>query len=83
MGGIGTGSWYRYNSKETTESQKRIEIKFLKNQGYLRPGSCGTLSWSCNGEPNGSIRFTTLANGIQFNYRLLRHQPLPSTDIQA
>ena len=69
MGGIGSGNWYRFNSKDTTGSQKRIDVRFLKKQNYLRPDTCGSLSWSCNGEPNGSIRFTTLANGIQLNYR--------------
>ena len=70
MGGIGSGSWYRYSRKETTESQKRIEIQFLKKQGYLRPGSCGTLSWNRNGEPNGIIGFKTLDSGIQLNYNI-------------
>jgi hypothetical protein len=69
MGGMGSGSWYRYSSKLTAESQIRIEVNFLKKQGYLRPGTRGTLSWSRCDNPSGSIGFFTKNDEIQLSYK--------------
>lgn len=57
MGGIGSGSWYRYNTKTTTEEVHRIDIRYLRKQSQLRPGYTGNLSWSRGDELTGSIRF--------------------------
>ena len=43
MGGSGSGSWHRWDSKATTESQLRIDIRWLKKQEYLRPGNYGII----------------------------------------
>ena len=55
MGGYGSGN--RWNSKTTTESQHRIDIRWLKKQGYLRPDTMGTLSWSWRDKQTGSIGY--------------------------
>ena len=68
----GSGSWYRWDSKTTTESQHRIDIRWLKKQGYLRPGTMGSLSWSCGSEQTGSIRYRMEADRMILNYR---HRP--------
>jgi hypothetical protein len=57
MGGIGSGTWCRWSKQETTESCKRIDIRYMRRNGLLVPGSSNSLSWSCNGEPSGSIRY--------------------------
>ena len=72
MGGPGSGNWYRWDSKTTTESQHRIDIRWLKKQGYLRPGSIGSLSWSRGDEQTGSISYRTEENRMILNYR---HRP--------
>jgi hypothetical protein len=69
MGGIGSGIWSRYASKSTVESKCAVSIHYLKKQGCLREGYNGTVSWSRNGEPCGSIGYRVKANGIQFSYR--------------
>ena len=69
MGGSGSGNWYRWDSKTTTESQHRIDIRWLKKQGYLRPGTMGSLSWSRGDEQTGSIRFRMEADCMILNYR--------------
>ncbi len=73
MGSIGSGNWYRWNKKATTESQHRIDIRWLKKHGYLTPGISLSLSWSCNGEQTGSIGFETTTKGIVLNYRHRAH----------
>lgn len=72
MGGQGSGDWYRLNSKATTERQDRIDMRFLKKQGCLRPGYMGSLSWSCGGKETGSINYRMEANRMILNYR---HRP--------
>ena len=73
MGGPGSGQWYRWNKKDTTEANKRIDIRYLKKQGYLVPGYRGTLSWNCNGKPSGWIQFATLQDAIILEYRFRRN----------
>lgn len=72
MGGSGSGNWYRWDSKTTTESQHRIDIRWLRKQGYLRPGTMGSLSWSCGDEQTGSIRYSMEEDQMILNYR---HRP--------
>lgn len=65
------GGW-RWNAKLTTESQHRIDIRWLKRQNYLRPGVSGPLSWSSRGEQTGAISFCMKENSMILNYR---HKP--------
>ncbi len=69
MGGIGSGSWFRWSSRETTERQHRIDIRYLKKQGYLRPGVIDLLSWSWRGTLTGSIRFRMEEGRMVLIYR--------------
>ena len=72
MGGLGSGSWYRWDSKTTTESQHRIDIRWLKKKGFLRPGNMGSLAWSRGDEQTGSINFNMEEGHMILNYR---HRP--------
>ena len=76
MGGSGSGrhSWGggRHSwggGKTTTESQKSIDIRWLKRRGYLRAGVMGNLTWSRRGEQTGSIVYSTAEEGMELNYR--------------
>jgi len=69
MGGPGSGNWYRWDSKDTTESQNRVDIRYLKQQGYLKPGAIGTLSWTCNQKESGSVAFRMESERLVLNYR--------------
>ena len=69
MGGSGSGYWFRWGSKATTESQHWIDIRWLKKQGRLRPGSAGSLSWSRGDEQTGSIRYRMEADRMILDYR--------------
>lgn len=72
MGGYGSGSWYRWNSKSTNESQHGIDIRWLKKQGSLLPGKSGSLSWSRGDNQTGSINFRMETDHMVLNYR---HRP--------
>lgn len=65
----------RYNisdKKRTTESQHRIDIRFLRKKGWLRPGISGKLYWTYNGKSTGSINFLIGYDClvISYSYRL-------------
>ncbi|MFT7223858.1 MAG: hypothetical protein ACI82Z_001401 [Cellvibrionaceae bacterium] len=73
MGGIGSGSYSRWNSKATTESTKRIDIRHMHKQGYLKPSTHGELSWTCGGKPSGNIRFIAYSRYLRLDYRFKQH----------
>jgi hypothetical protein len=53
----------------TVEETKRIDIRYMQKKRYLTPGTSGSLSWTCNGEPSGNINFRSLNGQIILNYR--------------
>lgn len=69
MGGRGSGSYSRWDSKSTTESQNRIDIRWLKKNQHLWPGNIGILSWSQRGEETGSIIYRMEIGRMILNYR--------------
>ncbi|NLF50561.1 MAG: hypothetical protein GX577_05445 [Leptolinea sp.] len=69
MGGWGSGKGSSYPKKKTTESQHRIDIRWLKKHGYLQPGSVGSLSWSFRGEQTGSIGYRMEADHMILSYQ--------------
>jgi len=69
MGGIGSGRWYRWDTRTTTEQLHHVDIRYLKKRGFLKPNTFGTLSWNCRGEQTGSIKFKTTRDSLQLIYR--------------
>lgn len=70
MGGLGSGTWYRWDKKTTTEEVRRLDIRYMnKNCGIRSPGSSGVISWSCGGEPSGSVSYRVGDNSLLLNYK--------------
>jgi hypothetical protein len=69
MGGIGSGNWHRWNTQTTIEATRRIDIRYMRKRGFLKPYIHGTLSWSRGGEPNGNINFLTHTDHLELNFR--------------
>lgn len=69
MGGIGSGNFWRWASRDTCESYTRIELPYLRKRGMLRPGYFGSLSWKRGGEPSGNIRFQMHESSMEVRYR--------------
>jgi len=74
MGGRGSGRiWYGgaggAGGKDTTEDHRRIDIRWLKKQKFLRPGNIGSLSWTRGEEQVGSIGFRMEADLMTLIYR--------------
>ena len=68
MGGYGSGQYCRIGKQATIEEHIRTYIGCLAKWGYLKSGAVGTLSWSCGGEPSGSISVRGGSNMVTFSY---------------
>ena len=55
--------------KTTTEQVKRIDVRYMRQQGLLKPGMNGQLFWSTRGRPTGDIRYHTHKDHLAINYR--------------
>jgi hypothetical protein len=70
MGGVGSGSWYRFNKKTTTDECQSIDVRHLHRNGLLQPGRSFSLRWSRAGRQTGSIGGVTHDDDrVTFFYR--------------
>ena len=69
MGGPGSGRLLRFNTKPTIERQINIDIRWLKRQNGLIPGTKGKLSWSLQGNKRGAVHFEINKNSLILKYR--------------
>ena len=69
MGGRGSGSHIRWSSHLTTSEVRRIDIRYMKKCGHLSPNTGGTLNWTSNGHPSGSIYFCVYSQELKLSYR--------------
>ncbi len=69
MGGFGSGKWYRWNTKETTEGLRALDVCYLNRNGLLQPGKVFHLQWSRNGEETGTISGVAARSEIVLLYR--------------
>ena len=56
MGGVGSGNWYRFDKKTTTDECHSVDVRYLHREGLLNSGRWFTLRWSRAGRETGSIR---------------------------
>jgi len=55
LGGIGSGDWYRFDRKTTTDETHGLDVRYLHRNGLLKPGGWFSLRWSRAGKETGSI----------------------------
>jgi hypothetical protein len=56
VGGVGSGNWYRFNKKSTTNECQSIDVRYLHRNELLKPGGWFSLRWSRAGSETGSIQ---------------------------
>jgi hypothetical protein len=56
MGGVGSGNWYRFDKKTTTDECHSVDVRYLHRESLLKQGHWFTLRWSRAGRETGSIR---------------------------
>ena len=55
--------------KATTSDCYRLDVRWLQREGLLLPGRYSPLTWSCNGEPPGSINLRSEIVRVILSYR--------------
>jgi hypothetical protein len=55
MGGVGSGTWYRFNKKTTTSECHSMDVRYLQRENLLRSGHSFSLRWSRAGRETGFI----------------------------
>lgn len=50
MGGPGSGSWYRWDKKDTVENHPRLDVRELHREHGIKPGSWVTVNYEWRGE---------------------------------
>lgn len=68
MGGWGSGR-YGSGSAATTDEVSRVDIRYLRKQGWLYPGTRGSLSWTCRGEPAGNVHYSITGDFFTLDYK--------------
>jgi len=66
MGGFGSG---RRWMQSTTETCTRLDIRWLRKNGYLEHPNNGVLTWSCGDRKAGAIRYAIDKDKMELNYR--------------
>jgi hypothetical protein len=69
LGGIGSGSWSRFDKKTTTEECHGLDVRSLHRDGCLKPGNCFQSSWSRAGKEIASIRGFVYRDRVILSYR--------------
>jgi hypothetical protein len=69
MGGVGSGSWYRFNKKTTTDECQSIDVRYLHRDGLLQSGHSFSLRWSRAGRQIGSIGGVSYRDRVTLLYR--------------
>jgi hypothetical protein len=67
MGGYGSGR--PSSNRDTVDNTRCIDIRFMRQMGWLQAGMAGTLRWNCNGQPSGDIGYRMTEHSINLNYR--------------
>jgi hypothetical protein len=81
MGGVGSGSWYRFDKKTTTEECRSLDVRKLYREGLLEPGCQFSWSWSRAGRQIASIGGVVLGPSRPERVMLLfRHRSGPSAE---
>lgn len=80
MGGFGSGSWSRFDSKTLAEDCLSIDVRQLNRKGCLEPGQ--RLSWKW--QNGGNITIATKPGAIELFYGISRNgQPREDVHIEV
>jgi len=69
VGGVGSGNWYRFDKKTTTEECHSVDVRYLCKNGYLKPGCRFSLRWSRASRETGFISGTVYPGRLILAYR--------------
>ena len=68
MGSLGSGNRYRFDKKTTTGECNGLDVRSLYRDGFLKPGTSFSSSWSRAGRETGSISGYVLRDQVILSY---------------
>jgi hypothetical protein len=75
VGGVGSGSWYRFDKKSTTGECHSVDVRYLHREGLLESGRWFSLRWSRADRETGSIQGVVSVGDLPDQVTLLyRHR---------
>ena len=81
MGSMGSGNWYRFDKKTTTEECHDVDVRYLHREDLLKPGHRFSLRWSRAGRETGSVGGVVSGEGRPERITLLyRHRCAPGAE---
>lgn len=69
MGGMGSGRRWHYNTNDTTDDYRAIDVRRWQRDGLLTPGHVFGWQWSRNGEVVASIQVRVETDYLYLIYR--------------
>ena len=72
MGGPGSGTWYRWDTRTTLDQVKRLDVRWLHRQGYLRPWVRAMVTWHRGAQQMGSVGVAMVDGRLVVEYRSRR-----------
>src|SRR5215210_6484531 len=82
VGGVGSGNWYRFDKKTTTDECQSMDVRYLHRNGLLKPGGWFSLRWSRAGRQTGSIGGVAYRDQVTLLYRHRRGMGGESEDVK-
>jgi hypothetical protein len=72
MGGPGSGSWYRWDTRRVIDMVDCLDVRILSRQGALREGVQAVITWRQGQQGECSIKLACEHRGIVLTYRAQR-----------
>jgi hypothetical protein len=73
VGGVGSGNWYRFEKKTTTDECHSVDVRYLHRNRLLKPRYSFSLRWSRANRETGSIRGVVSGDDRPERVTLLYH----------
>ncbi len=69
MGGRGSGNWWRWDQRDTTDAYRKLDVRRFNREGLLTPGRTFGWHWRQDGETVGSISIDVHHAHLRLRYR--------------
>ncbi len=68
MGGLGSGTYYRFGKKDTAEECRSLDVRRWQREGCLEPGRSFGWAWYRDGRKFSSIGVAVLRGAVELSY---------------
>ncbi len=72
MGGVNSGSWYRWDKQDTVEECRTLDVRHWRRDGVLTPGTSFNITWSRRGQTTAQIGARVEVGRVFLTYRYRR-----------